>query len=178
MKYLKVKLLLISIFTLMVMLAGCGGPKPDVAIFVMGPNGFPTEIGAKLEDSLKSKVGETPTVKIITSPLFSMEKMIVELAAGENGIFVLPEEQFNALAKQAGFVALDDTVKPEDYPNGVREIAEEGKPAEKHLYGIPLADNKWMKEQGYDGKGLVAFIPQNAKKIAEAKQVLKLIAQK
>ncbi|MBD0380067.1 hypothetical protein ICC18_08085 [Paenibacillus sp. WST5] len=175
---MKVKLFLVTMVALMVMLAGCGGPKPDVSIFIMGQNGFPAEIGSKLEDSLKSKVGEIPTVKIVTSPIFSMEKMIVELAAGGNGIFVLPEEQFNVLSKQAGFVPLDDTIQPEDYPNGVIEIAEEGKPAEKHLYGIPLADNKWMKEQGFNGKGLVAFIPQNAEKINEAKQVLKIIAQK
>ncbi|MFD0697378.1 hypothetical protein ACFQZT_25210 [Paenibacillus sp. GCM10027628] len=178
MKALKVKLLLMTMIALMVMLVGCGGLKPDVSIFVMGPNGFPSEMGAKLEAALKSKVGETPTVKLVTSPIFSMEKMIVELAAGENGIFVLPEEQFNALTKQAGFVSLDDAIKPEDYPNGVIAIGEEGKPAEKHLYGIPLADNKWMKAQGFDGKGLVAFIPQNAEKINEAKQVLKIIAEK
>ena len=58
------------------------------------------------------------------------------------------------------------------------EIAEEGKAAEKHLYGIPLTGNKWMKEQGFEGKGLLAFIPQNAPKMNESKQVLKVIAQK
>ena len=90
------------------MLTGCGGPKPDVSIFIMGSNGFPSEAGDKLEASLKSKVGEVPTVKINTSPIFSMEKMIVELAAGGNGIFILAEEQFKSLSNQAGFVSLDD----------------------------------------------------------------------
>ncbi|MEW9699699.1 hypothetical protein [Paenibacillus sp. SI8] len=175
---MKVKLLLVTIFALMVLLVGCGGPKPDVSIFIMGQNGFPSEIGDKLEASLKSKIGETPTVKLVTSPIFSMEKMIVELAAGENGIFILGEEQFKTLTSQAGFVSLDDAIKPEDYPAGVIEMKEDGKSAEKHLYGIPLSDNKWMKEQGFDGKGLVAFIPQNVKKVDEAKQVLKVIAQK
>ncbi|NEW08182.1 hypothetical protein GK047_19465 [Paenibacillus sp. SYP-B3998] len=175
---MKVKLLLITMIALMIMLVGCGGPKPDVSIFIMGKNGFPSELGDKLGASLKSKVGEIPTVKVVSSPIFSMEKMIVELAAGGNGIFILADEQFQTLTKQAGFVPLDDTIKPEEYPDGVVEIAEDGKPAEKHLYGIPLAGNKWMKEQGLDGKGLVAFIPQNAEKINEAKQVLKVIAQK
>lgn len=175
---MKVKWLLVLMMGFMVMLAGCGGPKPDVSIFVMGPNGFPSDAGEKLEVALKSKVGELPTVKLNTSPIFSMEKMIVELAAGGNGIFILGDEQFKSLSSQAGFVSLDDTIKPEDYPDGVITITEEGKPAEKHLYGIPLIGNKWMKEQGLEGKGLVAFIPQNAPKMNEAKQVLKVIAQK
>ncbi|MFC5449558.1 hypothetical protein [Paenibacillus aestuarii] len=178
MKNKQVKLLMLTIVALMVLLAGCGGPKPDVSVFVMGQQGFPAELGGKLEQSLKDKVGAAPTVKLVTSPIFSLEKMIVELAAGENGIFILPKEQFDSLSKQGGFVSLDDTIKPEDYPSGVLEIGSEGQPAERHLYGIPLDGNKWMKDQGIDGKGLIAFIPQNAQKINEAKQVLKLIAQK
>ncbi|MEC0225858.1 type 2 periplasmic-binding domain-containing protein [Paenibacillus alba] len=175
---MKVKWLLMMMVGLTLLLAGCGGPKPDVSIFVMGQNGFPSEAAEKLEGSLKSKVGETPTVKLVSSPIFSLEKMIVELAAGGNGIFILAEDQFKSLSNQGGFVSLDETIKPEDYPDGVVEMKEEGKPTEKHLYGIPLAGNKWMKEQGFEGKGLVAFIPQNAPKLEEAKQVLKVIAQK
>jgi ABC-type glycerol-3-phosphate transport system substrate-binding protein len=176
---MKLKLIMVVLVSaLMVMLAGCGGPKPDVSIFVMGQNGFPSDAGEKLEASLKSKIGEVPTVKLNTSPIFSMEKMVVELAAGGNGIFILADEQFKALSQQAGFVSLDETISPSDYPDGVVEIAEEGKPAEKHLYGIPLSGNKWMKEQGFEGKGLIAFIPVNAPKLEEAKKVLKVIAQK
>ncbi|OPH61356.1 hypothetical protein BC351_15600 [Paenibacillus ferrarius] len=177
---MKVKWLLMMMVGLTLLLAGCGGPKPDVSIFVMGQNGFPSEAAEKLEGSLKSKVGETPTVKLVSSPIFSLEKMIVELAAGGNGIFILAEDQFKSLSNQGGFVSLDEIINPEDYPDGVVEMKEEGKPAEKHLYGIPLAGNKWMKEQGFEGKGLVAFIPQNAPKpkLEAAKQVLKVIAQK
>lgn len=175
---MKVKSLLVVMLGLMLLLSGCGGPKQDVSIFVMGPNGFPSDAGAKLETALKSKVGEIPTIKLNTSPIFSLEKMIVELAAGGNGIFILGEEQFKSLSSQGGFVSLDDTIKPEDYPDGVITMTEEGQPSEKHLYGIPLSGNKWMKEQGLEGKGLIAFIPQNAPKLNEAKQVLQIIAQK
>ncbi|UJF34470.1 hypothetical protein [Paenibacillus hexagrammi] len=176
---MKIKLLLVSIVMMMVLLAGCGGPKPDVPIFAMGPNGFPSDVGEKLQTSLTAKIGQAPTIQVVAVPIFSMEKMIVELAAAGNGIFILGDEQFQLLAKQAGFVQLDDIVSPEDYPGGVLGIAEEeGKPAEKHLYGIPLEGNKWLKEQGMDGKGLVAFIPQNFKKVDEAKQVMKILAEK
>lgn len=175
---MKAKWLLVVMLGMMLTLTACGGPKEDVSVFMMGPNGFPSEAAQKLEVSLKAKVGEVPTVKLNTSPIFSLEKMIVELAAGGNGIFILGEEQFKGLSNQAGFVSLDDLINPADYPEGVIEIKEEGKEAQKHLYGIPLTGNKWMKEQGFDGKGLYAFIPQNAPKMDEAKQVLKIIAQK
>ncbi|OCT10614.1 hypothetical protein A8709_22485 [Paenibacillus pectinilyticus] len=175
---MKAKWLLVLMLGMVLTLTACGGPKPDVSVFIMGPNGFPSEAAEKLETSLKLKVGDTPTVKLNTSPIFSMEKMIVELAAGGNGIFILADEQFKGLSNQAGFVSLDDTINPADYPDGVIEIKEEGKEAQKHLYGIPLEGNKWMKEQGYEGKGLVAFVPLNAPKMDEALKVLKIIAQK
>jgi hypothetical protein len=165
------------IVLLIVLLAGCGGPKVDVTIFMMGPQGFPSEAAQKLESSLAAKVGAVPTIVIHASPMFSLEKMIVEVAAGENGILILPEEQFRNLGKQGGYVPLDDVIKPENYPAGILEITDQGK-TEKRLYGIPLEDTKWMKEQNMNGKGLFAFIPQNAKKQAEAKQVLKIIAEK
>jgi ABC-type glycerol-3-phosphate transport system substrate-binding protein len=173
---LKLKLAL-WIMILMVLLAGCGGPKADVTIFMMGPQGFPSEAAQKLESSLVTKVGAVPTIVINSSPLFSIEKMIIEVAAGENGILIIPEDQFRNLGKQGGYVSLDDIIKPEDYPTGIMEITDQGK-TEKHLYGIPLEDTKWMKEQNMNGKGLFAFIPQNAKKQAEAKKVLKIIAEK
>jgi hypothetical protein len=166
-----------SIVILMFLLAGCGGPNADVTIFMMGPQGFPNEAAQKLESSLTAKAGAVPTIVINSSPLFSIEKMIIEVAAGENGILIIPEDQFRSLGKQGGYVPLDDVIKPEDYPTGMMEITDEGK-TEKHLYGIPLEDTQWMKEQNMNGKGLFAFIPQNAKKQAEAKQVLKIIAEK
>lgn len=175
---MKSKWLFVVLLGMILTLTACGGPKADVSVFVMGANGFPSDAAEKMETSLKAKVGEVPTVKLNASPIFSMEKMIVELAAGGNGIFILAEDQFKGLSNQAGFVSLDDIINPADYPNGVIEIKEEGKEAQKHLYGIPLAGNKWMKEQGFEGKGLVAFIPQNAPKMKEALQVMKIIAQK
>ncbi|SEB96814.1 hypothetical protein [Paenibacillus sp. GP183] len=165
------------VMILMVLLAGCGGPKADVTIFMMGPQGIPSDGAQKLQSSLAAKVGAVPTIVLNASPMFSVEKMIVEIAAGENGILIIPEDQFRNLGKQGGYVPLDDIIKPEDYPTGIMEITDQGK-TEKHLYGIPLEDTKWMKEQNMNGKGLFAFIPQNAKKQAEAKQVLKIIAEK
>ncbi|MBP1993508.1 hypothetical protein [Paenibacillus eucommiae] len=174
---MKVKLMVV-VLLIVTVLAGCGGPKEDVPIFMMGSQGIPSEVADKLRDSLKEKVGEAPTVALNTSPMFSMEKMVVELAAGGNGIMILGEEQFLGMAPQNGYVALDDVINPEDYPTGILEMTDEEGNKEKHLYGIPLEETKWMKELDLNGKGLVAFIPMNAKKQEEAKKVMKIIAEK
>jgi ABC-type glycerol-3-phosphate transport system substrate-binding protein len=159
-------------------LSGCGGgPKADVSIFMMGPQGIPQEAADKLKNGLVAKVGQTPTIELMTTPLFSLEKVIVEIAAGEHSIIIVPEEQFQGFAKQGGLVPLDDLVKPDDYKEGIVESNDQGK-VEKHLYGIPLADSKWFKDQGLNGKGLYAFIPGNGKNKDQAKQVLKLMAEK
>ncbi|MEK8127023.1 hypothetical protein WMW72_03770 [Paenibacillus filicis] len=174
---------------LVLILAGCGGgPKADVPIFMMSKTGIPSDVAEKLEASLIGKVGEAPTVSISASPMFSMDKMIVEIAAGGNGILVIPGEQFQGMSKQGGFVPLDDVANPADFPDGVLELpvddksnksADKSNPKlEKHLYGIPLEHTKWFTDLQFNGKDLYAFIPQNAKDIEKAKLVMKQIAQK
>lgn len=173
---MKARVAVIALFVLLI-IAGCGGPKADVPIFMMGPQGVPSEAGDKLKTALEAKLGPSPTIAFNTSPIFSMEKMVVEIAAGENGIIIIPEEQFKVLGQQGGYVPLDDVAKPEDYPDGVLEVTEDGKTV-KRLFGIHLESTKWMKELSLNGKGLYAFIPANAKNQDLSKQVLKVIAEK
>ncbi|TBL71427.1 hypothetical protein [Paenibacillus thalictri] len=162
---------------LIVLLAGCGGPQADVPIFMMSTNGISSDVGDKIQASLQGKLGEKPTVKINTVPLFSMEKLVVEIAAGDNGIIIIPNEQFLVMVKQNGCVSLDNVAKAEDFPEGVQEAGENGK-TEKHLYGIPLEKVKLMTDLKLNGKDLVAFIPANAKDKEKSLQVMKMIAQK
>jgi ABC-type glycerol-3-phosphate transport system substrate-binding protein len=163
-------------------LSGCGGPKSDVPIFMMGESGIPSDVTQKLEASLKLKLGESPTISINGSPIFSQEKMIVELAAGDNGIMILSEEQFQGVAQQGGVVNLDSLFDPKDYPKGIAEtLVDYNNPEgakEKHLYGIPISQTKWMKDIGYNGKEMIAFIHPRAPNLEAAKQVLKVIAEK
>jgi ABC-type glycerol-3-phosphate transport system substrate-binding protein len=175
----KGKLLLVSVLmVLMLALSGCGGgPKPDVAVFMMSSKGIPTEVGDKLQQWLVGKVGEAPTLRVVTTPVFSMEKLVVEIAAGDNGIIVVPTEQFKAIGLQGGYVSLDGIAKPEDFPEGVMEQTADGK-KETHLYGIPLENTKWFKELNLNGKDLFAFIPVNAPNQEKAIEVMKHIAQK
>jgi ABC-type glycerol-3-phosphate transport system substrate-binding protein len=163
-------------------LVGCGGPKPDVAIFMMGKNGIPSEFSLKLEQSLKKKLGETPTISLNASPIFSQEKLIIELAAGDNGIMIVAADTFQMIAQQGGVVNLDNLFNPADYPSGVVEVAADPSkpngPKEKHLYGIPISKAKWMQDEGYQGEELIAFILPRAPHLEQAKQVLKAMASK
>ncbi|KIL38048.1 hypothetical protein SD70_28950 [Gordoniibacillus kamchatkensis] len=163
---------------LAVFAAGCGSkPKADVSVFLMAANGVPQEAADKLQSGLTAAVGASPTVHLQAAPLFSMELMIVQLAAGEHDIIVLPNEQFQTLAKQGGLVPLEDLFNKDDYKAGIVESNDNGK-VETHLYGVPLDDAKWFKDQGLNGKGLTAFIPSNSKHQDNAKKVIVKLAAK
>lgn len=153
---------------LVALLAGCGGPKYDATVFVMPQSGLASEMAEKLQTSLQSKFGETPLIGVISSPIFSMEKLIVEIAAGEHSVLVIPEREYQVMVEQKGPIPLDDTFDKSKYPAGVSDGT---------LYGIPVHESAWMKEIGYRGDPLFAFIPANAKDQEQAKKVLKAIVE-
>jgi ABC-type glycerol-3-phosphate transport system substrate-binding protein len=165
-----------------IVLAGCGGPKADVPMFIMGDKGFPTAFIEKLESTLQQRLGAVPTIKLNGSAIFSMEKLVVELAAGGNGIMIISEDQFQGIAAQGGGIPLDSMFDPKDYPTGVVEtLVDSQKPdglKAKHLYGIPLSQTSWLKDTGYAGKELFAIIHPRAPNLEAAKQVLKVISAK
>ncbi|GIP38788.1 hypothetical protein J31TS4_20680 [Paenibacillus sp. J31TS4] len=157
--------------------AGCGGgPKADVSVFLMPPKGMLPEQAEKLEASLKEKLGDSPTVQVNSKPIYDDQILLVEVAAGEHGVLIIPERQFKGFGQQGGMVALDDLFNPEDYPGGVLEapVDDKGK-LEKHLYGIPLAQKAWLQQVGYKGEEVYAFIHPRAKNMEQAKKVLQAI---
>jgi predicted small lipoprotein YifL len=176
-KQMKWKVTLIVL--LLFVLAGCGGkPKADVVIFLMPSNGTTSEVADKLQADLQSKLGGMPTIQLVTTPIYSMEKLFVEIAAGENGIFIVPFNDFKNISQQGGYVNLDNIAKREDFPEGVLELPVEGGKKETHLFGIPLEKTKWFTDTKLNGKDLVAFVPVNAKNQDKVMQVLGVIAQK
>ncbi|MEF3302762.1 hypothetical protein [Paenibacillus sp. GYB003] len=164
-------LLAAALAMLLAVTTACGGPKADVPIFMMFPQNSPFNKQDELKKALQAQVGETPTVDISISPIFELQKMVVELAAGEWSIYVLPKEQFEGFKQQGGFVELDDVLKKEDFPDGV---------SDGHLVGIPLKDSKLLKDAGYKGGEVYAFITQRVKETKRdtAKQVLKKLAER
>jgi hypothetical protein len=158
---------------------GCGEPKSDVPIFIMSKGAWPVGADAKLQASLRDKVGPAPTLKVAISPIYAVEKLFVELAAGGNGVIVVPVDDFRNFGAQGGYTALDDQFDASQYPDGVLNPTDDnGKPMGSHLYGIPLDDSKWLADQGIKGKGVVAFVPVTAKHPDLAVQVLKAMVAK
>lgn len=149
--------------------SACGGPKADVSVFMMFPQNSPFNKQDELKKALQAQIGEAPTVVVSISPLFDLQKMILELAVGDHGIFALPAEQFDGFKMQEGLVPLDDILKQEEYPSGVHE----GK-----LVGVPLKDTKLLKDAGYKGQELFAFITERVKNKEKAKQVLQVLAER
>jgi hypothetical protein len=143
----------------------------------MGPNGVPQQAADKLLAGMQAAVGTVPTVDLQAAPIFNPELMIVQIAAGDHDVLVLPSDQFASLAKQGGLVPLESLVNKDDYKAGIVESNDNGK-IETHLYGIPLDDSKWFKDQKLSGKGLTAFIPSNSKHQDNAKKIIAIMAAK
>lgn len=174
------RLKLLAALVLLAIMVGCGGPKADVSIFMMPSNGMSPAIADQLQKNLQQQLGATPTVRLSTTPIFSLDKMIVEVAAGDHGIIVLTKDQWLGIARTGGMVPLDDLLKPTDFPEGIVELPVDdlkGK-TEQHLYAIPISNTKWMKSIGYKGEELFAFLHPRAPDLEKSKQVLVNLSQK
>jgi predicted nucleotidyltransferase len=165
-------------------LAACGGgPEADVSIFVMTQPAPDMTKVEQMETVLQEKVGESPTVDLSTSPLFSLEKLVVEIAAGGHGILILNEEQMRTFAaEKSSLYPLDDTFPAADYPQGLIEVDvqdEKGNVTGKEtgFYVMPVEDAPWFQLGGYAGPPAYAFIPANAPNPELAKQVLKAMVE-
>lgn len=178
----KHRLICALVLLLAAVLAGCGGPKADVSIFLMTNGGTAQDTTSKLAQALQAKLGEKPTIAVSGSPIFSMEKLIVEVAAADHSIIIIPEEQFQMLVKQGGTTPLEGAFDASRYPGGVLEVpADPNKPdakPEKHLYGVPVSDAKLLRDAGYKGKEtLYAFVHPRAPHMEQAIQALKAIVE-
>ena len=177
------KFLRLFIVATLVLLVGCGGgPKSDVSVFMMPPNGIPQEITEKIEESLIAQLGESPTVQVGGSPIFDLNKEMVEVAAGGHLIYVFGEERFKTWALQGSLSNLDEIFDPADYPSGVVEadVSEDSDNPiiEKHLYGIPMSESKLMKAAGYQGEEIYAFMLPRVDDMGQATQVLKALVER
>lgn len=174
------KLLPLLAVCLLLALTGCGGgPKADVSVFIITQPGPDMEKVEEMEAALQQQLGEK-TVDLVVSPIFSMEKLIVEAAAGGHGVFIVNEQPFKAFANQGAFLSLDDTFNPEDYPEGVIEMTVQEDDTERKvtgLYAIPVDRTEWFKAGGYSGETAYAYVPVNAPDPQSAKQALKAIVE-
>ncbi|WP_199615608.1 hypothetical protein [Paenibacillus alkalitolerans] len=158
-------------------LTGCGEPEADVSIFVMTQPAPDMEAVEKMEAELEKQLGDK-AVDLIVSPLFSIEKLIVETAVATHGVFILNEKPVKDFATQGAFLPLDDTFSPEDYPEGVIDMTITEGETEKTvtgLYVIPVDQTDWFRLGGYNGETAYAYVPVNAPNPELAKKALKAI---
>ncbi|GIP34371.1 hypothetical protein [Paenibacillus sp. J2TS4] len=169
---------LVALLALVVALSACGrGPKADVNIFILPPGGMDSSVTEALEDSIRESVGEAATVDVFSSPIFDLQKLMVEVAAGDNDIMVLPAEQFTSFARQGGLPGMDHLFNPEDYPEGVLEAPNDEGTLVKNLYGVPVSGTQWLQSVGYKGTEMIAFIHPRATDKDKAELVMKKIME-
>ncbi len=154
-----------------VMLAGCGQKEADVNVLLMSRYGATDKAVTSLKNAFETLAGTLPfTYTLNVSQIYMKEKLIVEIAAHTNQIYIVPREDFDSFSGQGGLLPLDDIAAPQQFPDGVRENPDTH---EKHVYGLPLANAKWLKDTGLKTGELYAVIPEYVKNADPAKQLLK-----
>ncbi|OZB96353.1 hypothetical protein [Paenibacillus sp. XY044] len=175
------KLALLVVFAV-VLLTGCGkGDKNALSVFMIDNQSDPSQVYEKLQDKLQEVMGPDLKVKVSASPIYNPEKLMVEYAAGGHDIIFLPEDDMKNYAKMGGHTVLDSYFDPKKYPAGVfasNEEKEDGTTdTTEHLYGIPVRDMKFFKDQKYVPEKLYATIPISAKSVDNAVKALKALTE-
>ncbi|HEY2494731.1 MAG TPA: hypothetical protein VGI33_17700 [Paenibacillus sp.] len=172
---------LIVILSAIIMLTACGQGKADVSIFITDDKGNPSLISEELQQRLQEKLGEELTVQIVAAPIFVQQKLMVEYAAGENDIFILPESEMKRYGKEGTNIALDSYFDTETYSDGVFEGGslddDNNIKLEKHLYGIPVSQMKAFQDLQYTGEELYATIVPSSDSKENAVKVLKALTE-
>ncbi|MCQ6559639.1 hypothetical protein [Paenibacillus mendelii] len=171
--------ILLMIMLLSSILTACGS-SADLTVFIMPREHLPDGVSEKVEEKLQKAFGEDKKMAVHGTPMYNDQKMIVELAAGGNGIMILPKEVLENMMAQGAAVQLDQWFKTEDYPEGVMESVVGDKDSEKKvtaLFALPVEKIPVFKEAGYEEKDMFIFIPANAPDEELSVEVLKEIVK-
>ncbi|MCJ8013343.1 hypothetical protein MUG84_16560 [Paenibacillus sp. KQZ6P-2] len=176
--YGKLMLVIFAVF----MLAGCGeGEKPDVSVFMIDQHSDPSEVVEPLKKTLQDKLGQGVKLEVFASPLYNPQKLMVEYAAGDHDIMILPEEDMKNYGKLGGNLALDNYFDPKAYPDGVFASKEEKEDKTidntEHLYGIPVKQLKVFKDLKYTPDKLFVTIPVTSKHVDNAVKAIKAMTE-
>lgn len=165
---------------MLVLVSGCGGgPKADATIFIMTSSSVPPEMTKALQDDLNKTFENKFTVQVVASPLYSIEKLFVEYAAGENSVMIIPEEDAKRMAPQGGHVRLDPYFDAKTYSEGVYEgSVYEGKNEHKgtFLFSLPAEQLPGLNKHGIKEKGLAVTIPSRTPDEARSVEIIKALA--
>jgi ABC-type glycerol-3-phosphate transport system substrate-binding protein len=163
-------------------LSGCGKDNEEVSIFITDDFLDPTEIREPLQQILQEKLGEELKVKVSTSPIYNEQKILVEYAAREHEIFILPEDVMKLYARDGTHIVLDEEFDPEKYPTGVFEAGVINKDTdevgmETHLFAIPISEMKIFQDLNYTREGLFATIPVSTDSMEDSIKLLKAMIE-
>ncbi|MGG0814536.1 hypothetical protein ABE142_18010 [Paenibacillus alvei] len=164
---------------MLVLVSGCGGPKADATIFIMTSSSVPPEMTQALQDDLNKTFENKFTVQVVASPLYSIEKLFVEYAAGENSVMIIPEEDAKRMAPQGGHVPMDKYFDAKTYREGVYEgSVYEGKNERKgtFLFSLPAEQLPGLNKHGIKEKGLSVTIPSRTPDEARSVEIIKALA--
>ncbi|AOZ92080.1 hypothetical protein [Paenibacillus crassostreae] len=174
------KILLIGM-ALMV-LAGCGKDNSSVSIFITDDFLDPSEIREPLTQKLQEKLGEEFNIKVSTSPIYNEQKILIEYAAREHEIFILPEDVMKLYAMDGTHVVLDQNFDAEKYPTGVFEAGvldsnTDDVAMETHLFAIPISEMKVFQDLNYTREVMYATIPVSTDSMEDSIKLLKAMIE-
>ncbi|OAB46039.1 hypothetical protein [Paenibacillus glacialis] len=161
-----------------IMLAGCGKNDADFSIFLTEFSQSPTEIRESVQQKIQEKLGEEPKVTITTAALYVEQKILLEYAAGEHEIIIVPEDIMKRYTQQGAHMVLDQDFDSAKFTEGVFEggVMDETTNeiiTEKHLFAIPLSKMKLFEGLDFPTEGLFATIPFSTSSVENSVKVMK-----
>lgn len=173
-----------ALLVLMALISGCGGDSKNTLTIFMIING-PTpdsSVSKTIQDQLQVKLGEATKVEFNASPMYNLQKLMVEYAAGMNDIVILSKDDMLNYGKNGANLPLDDYFKAENYPEGVFEggVLKGEKDEivqEKHLYGIPLSKLKMFQDAGFAPDNVFVTLAVSADSIDQSIVAMKAMTE-
>lgn len=176
---------LLAVVLLVAVMTGCGGPKADLTIFMSHEFTLPEDSVTALQDEINDKLNGEYIVKINASPLYNMQKIMIEYAAAGNGLMVLPKDDIKKYSENGGNLALDEYLDPATYEEGVFEGLSVTKTSDdkfeekngKYLFGLPTDKLPLMEKHGLVDNQWYVAVPSTTPNIELSVKVLKLLME-
>ena len=140
---------------------------------------------------MNEKLNGEFTVDVISAPLYSAPKVMLEYAAGENGIVVLPYKDIKNYTENGGHFPLDDHFDKAQDEEGVmdgywvEEVEGAKKKEEKfvdhpgeYLYALPTVKLPLMEKHGLVQEEWFAAIPGTTPNMEQSVKIMQLLAEK
>lgn len=176
---------IITLLSIIALITGCGGSKADLTIFMSHEYSIPEEQVSALEQEINDKLNGEYTVQIFSSPIYNAQKILLEYAAAENGLLVLPLQDVKQYAQNGGNLALDEYINPADYEEGVFEgmsmkKIDNNKFEENNgtfLFGLPTEKLSLMQKHGLVDTQWFVTVPGTTPNVDLSIKVLNLLME-